>query len=60
MDNHILAIISEVLFDKRIFSESHVGCHCSSVSKFQCRFLVVSCFQLPVAWFKTGDCCFYN
>ena len=60
MDNHILAIVSEVLLDKRIFNESHVGCHCSSGSKFQHRSLVASCFQLLVAWFKTGDCCFYN
>ena len=51
MDNHILAIVSEVLLDKRVVNESHVGCHCSSGCKFQHRSLVNSCFQLPVAWF---------
>ena len=39
MDDHILSIVSEVLFDKRVVNESHVGRHCFSGSKFQNRSL---------------------
>ena len=39
MDDHILSIVSEVLFDKTVVNESDVGRHCSSFSKFQNRSL---------------------
>ena len=39
MDDHILSIVSKVLFDKRVVDESHVGRHCFSGSNFQNRSL---------------------
>ena len=48
MDDHILSIVSEVLFDKTVVNESYVGRHCSSGSK-----LTDSC-EKSVATF----CCF--
>ena len=38
MDGHIASIMSEVLIDKSVANESHIGCHCCLLrcSKFFC------------------------
>ena len=50
MDSHTASIISKVLIDKSVLDESHIGCHCCSMScsKLFLNSLLACCFQLLV------------
>ena len=54
MDGHIPSIISELLIDKSVANEGHIGCHCCLMNcsnlmcgTFQCKLLLSTASQLP-------------